>query len=193
MEKLAEWLGAKSFKKYWPVGGSYWNRLTKQPKLNPNNRSDLERTIKEAYEYTQRHVQALTVESIILLPCIFLAKDVQTETIYTYVSLTGIHLYALIIHYYNRILARRRLDSIKNIPEVEPNKIDPYQLQIINLGNAEAWFRLGFIYQTFREPIYLGPYFTSREKAEKYKESLKQKVDSSNDSGEKAIDYLNNA
>ena len=189
---IAELLGAKLFKKYWPVDGSYWNRAKNLKRLDPTNKFDLERTIYQSYEYTQTHIQGLTITSIVILPVYIFVSGKKVEVIYTYFGLLGIHLYALLIHQYNRILARRRLKNIPSEPVVEAPVIpftkeeyDPYELRIIGLGN-DSWYRLGFKYSRNGLPIYLNPYFTSKKDAGTYKKMLEEKVQHIEDPRERA-------
>jgi hypothetical protein len=188
---FAELLGAKTFKKYWPVGGSYWNRAKDCKKLDPADKYELQRIIKNAYEYTQAHVQALVFECILILPlCLFLTER-KSETIYTCIALAGIHFYALLIHEYNRILARRRLETMKDEPdELEPDELEPYKLQVIDINNSGSWYRLGFKYARYTNPIYIGSYFASKERAEEFKDSLERKFQHIEDPAERAAELI---
>lgn len=133
------------------------------------------------------HVQAPITEFIIFAPCIMLASDVRNETIYSYLGLIMIHLYALLIHHYNRILANRKFPLVEKHQSKEEPKIDPYELKIIDLANNETWYRVGFTYAQYNNSIFLRPYFVSKSKAEEYKQSLEKLVDSVEGKAERAL------
>lgn len=99
---IAELLGVKTFKKYWLVFGSYWNKTH----INPKNEKDLLTVIDNTYFHTRNHI-------IIILSEILLSLYFTKHFHYPYLLITTMfHSYAFMIQLYNYILAKRALKSI---------------------------------------------------------------------------------
>lgn len=104
----ANLLGAKIFKRYWPMGGSFWNKKH----INPRRRYDLESVIDESWDYTQQHARAFVTEAIIMGMAYFTGYFPPGQVIGSIPIIVTIHGYAMMIHQYNRILANARLESL---------------------------------------------------------------------------------
>lgn len=117
-------LGAKYFKKYWVVEGSYWNRLQGKKTLDKSSRKELEYVIRDAYNYTRQHLHAMVVEFLVIGTSLFLVKDLPEYTKFSYGVLLTIHLYALLMHQYNRITARECLSKLAPKDETDHCKLD---------------------------------------------------------------------
>jgi hypothetical protein len=92
---LCQCLGAKGFKKYSPF---QWNSI-----------HNLEGVISDAWEYTIIHVASLTIEILSFSAYEFLQVDTSTSCWKLLGVMSAIHFYAMIIHSYNRMLAKDRL------------------------------------------------------------------------------------
>lgn len=166
MEFIAILLGIKLFKKYWPVNGSYWNRLKGLPPLDPKGKFQLEGVIKESYEYTQTHLSALIIETIIIGTSMIMVPQYRHQVGYTYASLLFIHLYAFMVHLYNRRLAFKRLKLIP-LEDKTVGKFDPYTLQVIKYRSSETWYCVAFQVSKW-DWIELDPPMPSHQKASLY-------------------------
>ena len=102
-------LGAKLFKKYWVVGGSFWNTHH----TNKNSSRSINRIIQDSFEYTKHHLGALFIESLVLFMSFFTGYIEYSKIIGYIPIMLMIHGYPLMIHQYNRILANEQLDYIK--------------------------------------------------------------------------------
>jgi hypothetical protein len=102
-------LGAKYFKRYWPVDGSYWNGSH----IDKNCEEDLKCVIRKANEYTRIHVQSLCIIFFMFLSGYFLVDSDKFDLRVLLFVLLPMELYAFMIHHYNRILAKNKLSEIK--------------------------------------------------------------------------------
>lgn len=171
--KVAELLGVKFMKKWWPVDGSYWNRLQKKPKLDTSKRWALEYMIHDSYEYTKIHVAGLISETIIFLLIMLTWRSYRLIWIYS--GLAGIHLYAMMMHQYNRILGRRRLAKLP-VELKSEEKYDPYEIKIIPAFGNKFWHRLAFQEGEYSF-IKFGPYLPSKEHAQNLKTRIEKEFD----------------
>lgn len=115
---VANLLGVRLFKKYWPVDGSIWN----DTHINKNSRDDLDRVIRNSYEYTKYHINGAVGTLVMILPLIAFSDWKKSIVMIKFVSgIMLIHGYAFMAHEYNRILARRALSKLPN-EIVEDNK-----------------------------------------------------------------------
>ena len=114
--RLSEFLGVKSFKKNWKVKGSFLHR-----KLNKNSKEDLNNVIDDANEFTEQHQKKYIITfiplQIVSFGLYYLCKKCKEPELGVLIGLflnfeaIGITSYALMVHKYNRILARRRIYS----------------------------------------------------------------------------------
>lgn len=150
----------KVFKKYWPVGGSYWNTSH----INPNKRDDLEEVIEQANNFTKQHLP----QAFILL---FLSIGMYITNAMDYKSTVGmvllliVEVYAFAAHHYNRVLARNKLATL---PKKEAKKtvitqydyLDIQDSKDMHLCNGEYY---GVRHKTFY--MFVGPYFLKEKDA----------------------------
>lgn len=102
---LARLCGATIFKRYWPVDGSIW----KNTHLNKNNDEELKSLINDSWEYTRTHANSIAIETIIMTVSYF-SSYMTTTQIYGFIPIMIIiHGYAVLVHVYNRILAKEQL------------------------------------------------------------------------------------
>lgn len=109
---IAELLGVKIYKKYWPDGGSYWN--TKH--VNKNNETDLKLIIDQSIFLLKIHFSGLLNEFLIMISCVivfsyFNAIDEKylLSILFIYGIILSRHLYGIMVHRYNIIKANERL------------------------------------------------------------------------------------
>lgn len=162
-ERVAIILGARLFKKYWPVRGSFWNKThMKKTQLS------LQTIIDEADAYTHIHAREMAIQFIVL-PLLWIFG---TETFGSTARVVGafavIHSYAFMIHKYNRVIANRALGKLKKEEgeKDEEKEVDPLEGLALSLhGNSQ--FESGKYYTIrVRESYYqIGPVFMQRDKA----------------------------
>jgi hypothetical protein len=155
-------LGAKIFKKYWVTGGSYWN----ETHIDKNDKEDLQGVIKDSWSYSKTHIGGLFLETLLYSLVILLNIQQNSSLSYKIFLLPLIlHGYPLLIHNYNRILAKRQikyLDSISLNVETKNNKI------IVSEHN-------NFFQAKIKNHYYhLGPEFVSLKKANNYVKYLEE-------------------
>lgn len=92
------------FKRYWPIGGSYWNKHH----IDKNHASDLRQVISDAQDYTRQHVQQ-TFGLVVVYLAMLYAQDMPRHTNYCFLAALVMEGYAFAAHHYNRILARQQL------------------------------------------------------------------------------------
>lgn len=102
-------LGAKYFKRYWPVHGSFWN----SKHIDKNNRYDLNEVIHQANEFTRQHIQILIIYTLIYIGDHFVGDSTHNMNLFKFIILP-LELYAFMINHYNRILANERLSQLIN-------------------------------------------------------------------------------
>jgi len=116
-------MGVKQYKKYWPDGGSWWN----ETHMNPNNRSDLERTVSKSKESFRNHVNQM-INEVLILGLIWVVSFVFNllkgkDLIYIGLVLlvsTLRHSYGLMVHMYNSFKAQ---DKLSTLPKEEPEPV----------------------------------------------------------------------
>lgn len=104
---IAELLGVKTFKRYWPVGGSFWN----DTHIRKDSKTDLERTLREVKGYTRQHVQiSFLVTAIYLLGWL---ADVSTiDFKYYFYVFVPMELYPFMVQLYNYFKLHDQLDEL---------------------------------------------------------------------------------
>lgn len=116
---LSEALGVKLFKKNWNIKGSFLNK-----KLNKNSIDDLHKVIDDANGFTEYRLQrifslgSLAIEaSICLSSYIFYKLGMKKLSLISFFLLNaeviGINSYSLMVHRYNRIKAKKRIEILK--------------------------------------------------------------------------------
>lgn len=124
---VANLLGVRMFKKYWPVEGRIWN----DTHIDKNSRDDLDRVIRNSYEYTKYHINGAITTLVMALPLIALDNWEKSIVMIKFVSgVMLIHGYAFMVHEYNRILARRALSQLPN----EITKDNKWKTLKVSLG-----------------------------------------------------------
>jgi hypothetical protein len=164
---LAELLGVRIFKKYWPYGGSFWNNRH----IDPTNKYDLETVINNAWDYTRNHVQALITELLVVMISYY-SGYMNPKQCRGFIPVTlVIHGYALLVHYYNRTKAKARLRQIvrteKRIPGIQLNGPSDI-IQVIKLDNPERYF----VHYNYTR---LSPDFYTHGEAFEYRDYLQAK------------------
>lgn len=183
--------GMRIFKKYWPVGGSFW----KETHIDPKNRFDLENVIKESWQYTQAHVIA---DSGIIFSIVWLYFLGERVNIAAFLPMFVLEIYAYSAHTYNRILAREALENLSKEDTSKDKLVGNSEklskifdkLNKINMDNIlkVTNYSYGGQYKSYYISIgyrKLGKYFETIEEAVKFRESLYDKY------GDKYITYLN--
>lgn len=123
-------LGAKQFKKYWPVRGSCWNRIH----IDKKNIIDLEDVINNANEYSRLHTEQ-SITTIIIIGLCALFDNTSVKQMAKYIPIIGIyHGYAFMIHHYNRIMAKAYLKKAK---ELKTNETKTNNVSIDQNCNSE--------------------------------------------------------
>lgn len=145
-ETLAECMGVKLVKKYWVIGGSYWNKTH----INPTNSCDLTRVINDADSYTATHRTGMAFELLTFAAVYVCGFTIREPDLTAYMKLLAIlacyHSYAFMLHTYNRVKARAVLGSLKKddecvldllprsmslyVPSVKPDPLEdtPYKI-----------------------------------------------------------------
>lgn len=161
---IAQLLGVRLFKKYWPYNGSFWN----YQHINPNNKYDLESVIRNAWEYTRGHVQLLFTELLIVGISAF-SGYMTLQQCRGFLPIALIfHGYALMVHHYNRILAGRRLKKIKQTEDRTPKirlNADDDLIRMEEIGDP-AHFYLHYNYQR------ISPDFAMHSQAAEFRDYL---------------------
>lgn len=125
--QIAELLGVRLFKRYWPVNGSYWNEIHCQK----NSISDLKEIQRKTKEYTRQHVQTTAILSLIcLLSYLFNISNFDIRC-YFYLCLP-IECYAFMVQLYNYWKADDALSQIKSNPVSNPD-----QRSLLDLSNQD--------------------------------------------------------
>lgn len=123
--------GAKTFKKYWVVCGSFWN----VKHIDKNNIKDLETVIDGVKNYTAVHLQCLFFECLLYIMVWFFEVETSVNSWKAIFVLMIIHTCAFMIQYYNWILASDQIYMLKLNVEltIDCKKIDSlFCLQINN-------------------------------------------------------------
>lgn len=139
--KLCHLLGVKYFKKYWVVQGSFWNKTH----LDKNSVIDLEEVINDSWNYSKHHIGILFLELLTYFVGSF-SGLVTMQQFKGYIPI-GIllHVYPLLVHHYNRILAAARITflSLKNPPEEKKDLFikcnDLKYLKIRRWSKTQPW------------------------------------------------------
>lgn len=154
-------LGARLFKKYWPVKGSYWNKRHTDTK----KKNDLQIILDDADSYTQIHANFLMVE-LIILGLGSISGFTTTEKFWEYIPVAIVfHGYAFMIHHYNRILAK---DALEKLPEKEKKKED------IKIYVEDEFYVLRYSSNYYSYD--LSPRMKSRDMCEKFEEYVKSVI-----------------
>lgn len=162
------------FKRYWPVGGSYWN----SQHINKNNPDDLRQVIKDATNYTRQHVQQTFGLLFVFLAMLY-AQDMPAHTKWCFVAALIMEMYAFIAHHYNRILAREQLSKLgkKENLEEDSQKEDYQSVLFVSITRASlkgSKEPASTFYSVVYRPTYqsLSPLLCTRQEAECYLEYL---------------------
>jgi hypothetical protein len=170
--KVARALGARLFKRYWPVRGSYWNRTH----LNKTSEASLRIIIDESYTYTNHHVNELVQQGVVMGIVWYSDSQHGIPYLKIFVGMGIIHAYAILMHTYNRILALYAIDEIKRQRELqkkddEPKSDDSFLLMSTMGSGAEVYYISCSHY-----PV--SPIFDSKKMAEEYGKYLREKYTS---------------
>jgi hypothetical protein len=138
---IAPVLGANIFKKYWPVKGSYWNKTH----MKSNDVFDLNQVIDQANEFTRQHVQLFLMEFIIVVMC-YLTGYLEPSKCIAFMPISIIICaYPLMIHHYNRILARSKIKELeKSQPKSEKLEVSEDHPIIISSNSHEYYLRFDY-------------------------------------------------
>ena len=107
IEFVAVALGANLFKKYCPIGGSYWNSTH----MNKNKVWDLRHVIGNANEYTLGHHLSIAFKLIYF--AIRVHVKLPRSLDFGIAGSLVMDLYGMLIQKYNLILATKALENIK--------------------------------------------------------------------------------
>ena len=126
---LSKCLGADIFKKYWPVKGSYWNKNH----IDKNNIEDLKSIIDQSFDFTRQHVQQLFLETVIFLVGSLSGYVTIKQSIGAIPILFLMHGYPFMIQYYNRILAKNKIELLKKNDVNLTKKKEEYSFDFFNI------------------------------------------------------------
>lgn len=180
--KVCKLLGADLFKKYSPFFGSKWNKHH----INKNNVDDLNKVIDDAWEYTRVHVGALTFETIVYSGMEIIGVDKRVSWWKIILFIGSLHGYVLMIHAYNRFLAKKQLGTLKKDDDTLKNEITQFVIpigkEIRKIENRDFYVYQNTMYfyiiaskKTFS---FYGPDFVSKEECIAFYEYLMfQKTD----------------
>lgn len=147
-------LGAKIFKKYWPVGGSYWN----ENHVSQKSARDMKDIIRDANRYTRVHANIICIEIIVMLVG-SMSGYMTPQKAFAYVPISiVIHGYAFLIHHYNRILAKHKLSLLSE----EENMLYDFEYKLY-INKVKMGFRLMYSYNQ------LSPTMKTKEECEEFK------------------------
>jgi hypothetical protein len=120
--KACDLLGIRYLKKYWPVGGSYWNRNH----IDKENMGDLKRVIYDATDYTRQHIVQFSTTNFIFVGSyiteyFLLGSNNLARVVPFLVPYNIYEILAFSLHHYNRLKAK---DQIKRLIEKDPSLKD---------------------------------------------------------------------
>lgn len=165
--RVAECLGVKLYKKYWPDGGSWWN--TKH--IDPNNGDDLERVILNSNDLANNHFIQMINENFIMIAsilCSYYFSLVDNKGLSYLVTITSIltlrHLYGIMVHTYNKYIAHDKLSKLPNdqLNGVEKTYDSIWDLSELNISSSLI------IHRIYLKNMYIGNlelYFKNKEHA----------------------------
>lgn len=158
---VMSWLGIRYFKKWWPSGGSFWNNKH----INPSNNHQLKDIIKTSWNAIQGHAVYSAGEFTIMF-LMGLTEYIEIDKVFKYLAaMTTYHLLALLVNWYNIILAQYRIERNRRIKETKVVK--PKELLEIK-GDSD--YIVYFGYQQ------LSPKFPTFSQAKEYRDYLYQEI-----------------
>ena len=174
-------LGVGVFKKYWPTKGSYWN----SDHIDKNDLRDLERIINQSDDNINLHAKAFASE-IILSGGSFLWKIQKPVDNLKFLGLCSlVHLYALGVQTYNKILAANRIHELKlqqnpNQPTEEQvehrEQEEKERLNTLNKNQTLKVIKSSFGYQLYyRDFLPVGPSLNNCSKLLLFRDYYMQK------------------
>jgi hypothetical protein len=118
-----ECLGVKTFKRWWPGEGSFWNAQH----IDSSHNNDLVLVIQSAWTKIQHHVGGIMAETI-LLSLFTMTGYFTSDQLTSYLTATtSYHLLAILINAYNIIRAHRRIqwndEHPRKATEVVPSEL----------------------------------------------------------------------
>lgn len=154
-------LGVAYFKRWWPEGGSKWNRRH----VDSKSRDDIENIIRNADGYVQSHVRNI-INEIILFLLLLAVNGLQLMGTIIRLSLflACIHFIAYMIQCYNKIRAYAALVTFDDSKEITPSYEGKSFRAVIN-----GAINLVLTSETFRE---VGPVFTDERLCHFYAQYL---------------------
>lgn len=173
---VAELLGVRLFKRYWPVNGSFWNT----EHMNKDRVEDVEETLRMIKEFTRQHVQMSILATIVaILGYIFEIEQMDLRS-YFYIVLP-MQLYPFLVQIYNYYKAQDRLQYLQNRVPISEMTLDPHPIAIKTITDADhrkyynktATFRAPTVYQCeiFGSQV-ASPYFRTREECLNFRERI---------------------
>lgn len=102
-------LGARLFKKYWVMGGSFWNSRH----MDPRDQYDVQEVRINIIKYIQQHINSVILESISAVVLSLFAPWPRAIILGTYFAMLIVHTYALIMQAYNWVLYLRAMRNIE--------------------------------------------------------------------------------
>jgi hypothetical protein len=187
-------LGVKLFKKIWSTKGSF-----DQKKLNKNSIDDLNNVINDANDFTKIHISGVQNYISVFIPMnlglCFLDKKLCLPITILTIPLLIHEVYPLIVHEYNRILARRRIKYLMKNNIDESIKLITFKLDndITNFNNINKLIQIQKIwnvYKLFINNFQINLSFASFETIYSFTEFLQNKFNN-NILFEQIIEYDN--
>lgn len=170
-------LGVNIFKKIWPVQGSLWNK----EHTSRSNSEHLKIIIDDSWGFTQVHIGSLFAETLLFLVGSW-SGFFPKRAFKGYLPVAFVlHIYPLLVHRYNRLLAHAHLDYLKEkdllVTELSMEQFDKQKTHINYLTVQRSYY---YNYRAKEKKhttwevcdsenqFRVGPYFLSEEKAKEF-------------------------
>lgn len=158
--QICRLLGVRTFKKYWVSGGSFWNKNH----IDPSKNTDLQKVIDDSWDYTRQHTGQLFIEALIVTVSYF-SGYMTPKQVWGFIPIgLIIHGYAMLTHYYNRIMAADRMK--RNTQHEKDNPPPPKPFYKINTITHHTDDETGYI--VFRGYTALSPLLPNKYTAEHF-------------------------
>lgn len=112
------------FKKYWIVGGSFWNKWFGKSKTNSSSLFDLETIIHRANRYEEIHMGLLVgsiIGGILAEICDRNSQNKSKKLLISSIILNG---YVVLMQEYNKLLSSQKIEQLQ-LTNVEPTQDTP--------------------------------------------------------------------
>ena len=152
--KIADALEVPLFKKYWPIGGFYWNKNH----MDKNSLKDLELLIQRSKKSSENR-KYVVIDHLMVICILYLSGTISFNGfLATLPFIFIIHGYMFIVYAYNIIKAEERIEFLQNHP-IENEEISEEEIKMkeVNKWNKDQeiqiYYQMGSTYRLTSQKI----------------------------------------